>query len=82
MCFEVIAEYADAESAMRFVTAVAPVIPVVTVVTAVKSVAATVTAPVRPWTLVTLALSVPLLTERPLPTTTPPAEVVVALGRV
>ena len=41
-----------------------------------------VTVPVRPATLTTFADTVPLLTERPAPTTTPPKTLLVAFGNV
>ena len=43
---------------------------------------AIVTVPVRPATLTTLADTVPLLTESPVPTTTPPKVLLVAFGNV
>jgi hypothetical protein len=46
------------------------------------SVEAIVTVPVRPATLTTFADTVPLLTESPAPTTTPPKTLLVAFGNV
>jgi hypothetical protein len=66
-----------------FVIAAAPVIPVVVLGTTPEtSLAESVTAPVRPATLVTAAETVPLETFNPVPTITPPSVDVVAFGNV
>jgi hypothetical protein len=77
------AAYCAAVSETILVIAAAPVIPVVVLgITPETSADVSVTTPVRPATLVTAADTVPLDTLKPVPTITPPRELVVAAGNV